>query len=49
MRRTDALGGDEHAPAFLGQPEGRREAGEAGADHDRVVGHVGKCWTRSRP
>ena len=49
MRRADAPGDHEHPLALVGQPERRRQAGEAGADHDGVVAHVGKCWTPSRP
>jgi hypothetical protein len=49
VRRADALGDHEHAPALVGQPECRRQAGEPGADDDGVVRHVGRRWTASTP
>jgi len=59
MSRAHAFGEDGHALSRLGQPQGRRQPGEAGADHDRVVArtggprpdvrHSGRCSTASRP
>ena len=57
VRRADALGHDEHARAGLGEPHGRGQPREPGADHDHVVmAHAGtspfstgRCSTSSSP
>ena len=45
VRRADALGEHDHALAALGQPHGRNQPGEPGADDD----DHGRCSTSSSP
>jgi hypothetical protein len=49
VSRAHAFGEHEHPFTLFAQAQRRRESRHAGADHNRVIGHAGRCSTSSRP